>query len=80
MRYERYEQVSISTTVTPKIKVKSEEATKVTLEVDSKDWINVLKYISNSEIKALGLPVIVEQLQKKFKITATTKKELSKHI
>tara|TARA_R110002073_G_scaffold120040_1_gene261810 strand:+ start:1363 stop:1938 length:576 start_codon:yes stop_codon:yes gene_type:complete len=70
----------VYTTVAPKIKVKSEEATKVTLEVDSKDWINVLKYISNSEIKALGLPVIVEQLQKKFKITATTKKELSKHI
>lgn len=70
----------VYTTVSPKIKVKPEEATKVTLEVDSKDWINVLKYISKSEIKALGLPVIVEQLQQKFKITATTKKELSKHI
>jgi len=70
----------VYTTVAPKIKVKPEEATKVTLEVDSKDWINVLKYISKSEIKALGLPVIVEQLQQKFKITATTKKELSKHI
>ena len=70
----------VYTTVAPKIKVKSEAITKVTLEVDSKDWINVLKYISNSEIKALGLPVIVEQLQKKFNITAKTKKELSKHI
>mgnify|MGYP003631574520 FL=1 len=70
----------VYTTVAPKIKSKSEAITKVTLEVDSKDWINVLKYISNSEIKALGLPVIVEQLQKKFNITAKTKKELSKHI
>jgi|TARA_R110000823_G_scaffold311817_1_gene437975 hypothetical protein len=70
----------VYTTVAPKIKAKSEAITKVTLEVDSKDWINVLKYISNSEIKALGLPVIVEQLQKKFNITAKTKKELSKHI
>mgnify|MGYP003115748398 CR=1 FL=1 len=70
-------------TTQPKRTLKSasvKAVTKVKLEVDSKDWVNVLKYIADPQIKALGLPVIVEQLEQKYSISAITKKQLSKQI
>ena len=53
---------------------------RLKLEVGDEDWKNVLKYIADPQIKALGLPVIVEHIQQKFDVSAKVKKELSKHI
>tara|TARA_R110000787_G_scaffold240170_1_gene346414 strand:+ start:2300 stop:2887 length:588 start_codon:yes stop_codon:yes gene_type:complete len=53
---------------------------KVKLVVDSDNWLKVLEYISNPNIKALGLPKIVKQLQDKYELSSNVKKELSKSI
>lgn len=72
---------NIYNTVVPQVKKKVEKSiTKVKLEVGGEDWKNVLKYIADPQIKALGLPVIVEHIQQKFDVSAKIKKELSKHI
>tara|TARA_R110002167_G_scaffold96460_1_gene255524 strand:+ start:5262 stop:5849 length:588 start_codon:yes stop_codon:yes gene_type:complete len=70
----------VYTTVKPQVSKKKETITKVKLDLGGEDWANVLKYIANPQIKALGLPVIVEHIEQKFDITAKIKKELSKHI
>ena len=71
---------NIYDTVKPEVKKKPVTNTKVELEVGGEDWKNVLSYIADPKIKALGLPVIVEHVQQRFKVSAKTKKELSKHI
>lgn len=68
-------------TTTPKKSIVTKKPIKkIQLEVGSEDWKNVLKYIADPQIKALGLPVIIEHIQQKFDVSVKTKKELSKHI
>jgi hypothetical protein len=52
--------------------------TKITLDIGDNNWAKVLKYIASN--KELGLPKIVKNLETKYNIKATVKKELSKQI
>jgi len=60
--------------------IKKPTVTKLQLEVGSENWKSVLMYMANPNIKALGLPAIVEQLEAKYNIPAKVKKELSKSL
>ena len=61
----------ISKTPTPK-------TTTITLDIGDNNWAKVLKYIGAN--KELGLPKIVKNLETKYNIKASVKRELSKHI
>ena len=52
--------------------------TKVILDIGDENWAKVLKYIASN--KELGLPKIVKNLETKYNIKASVKKELSKQI
>ena len=52
--------------------------TKITLDIGDENWTKVLKYIGAN--KELGLPKIVKNLETKYKIKTTVKRELSKQI
>ena len=54
------------------------ETTLITLEKDSDNWANVLKYITAN--KALGLEAIGQQLTRKYKISPAIKKEIASII
>lgn len=64
--------VQTTTEVTPK----KEE--KVELIINTDNWAKVLKYIASN--KELGLPKIIKNLETKYNLKATIKKELSKHV
>jgi len=66
----------IQTTPTPKQTKKKGE--KIELVINTDNWAKVLKYISAN--KELGLPKIIKMLEGKYKLKATIKKELSKHV
>lgn len=51
---------------------------KVALNIGDSNWDNVVKYVSNN--KQLDLNTIVKNLQVKYTISTTVKKELSKHV
>ncbi len=53
-------------------------STHIVLNIGDDNWDKVLKYISVN--KDLGLPKIVKNLEAKYKIVASVKKELSKSI
>ena len=67
----------ISNATAPKEKVET-KPTKIVLDIGDNNWAKVLKYVV--ENKNLGLPKIVKNLQTKYNISATVKKELSKHV
>ena len=46
--------------------------------VDDDNWGKVLGYMADN--KALGLDKLVKNLEKKYNIRSTVKKELSKHL
>tara|TARA_R100000935_G_scaffold7730_1_gene16335 strand:+ start:848 stop:1384 length:537 start_codon:yes stop_codon:yes gene_type:complete len=52
--------------------------TKMQLTVNDDNWVKVLTYFA--ENKALGLNKLVSNLEQKYNIKASVKKELSKHI
>lgn len=52
--------------------------TKVSLQVDDENWKKVLSYVVAN--KELGLPTIIKNLESKYNIKASVKKEISKHI
>lgn len=52
--------------------------TKVTLDVGDDNWKKVLSYVVAN--KSLGLPTIVKNLESKYNIKASVKKEISKHL
>jgi hypothetical protein len=51
---------------------------KIELIINTDNWANVLKYIASN--KELGLPKIIKNLETKYNLKATIKKELSKHV
>ena len=57
---------------------KPKTMTSMELNIGDTNWSKVMKYIVDN--KELGLPKIVKNLEVKYKIKASVKKELSKHI
>lgn len=62
---------------TPKKSTVKTQQKKIVLNIGDSNWANVLNYISKN--KALGLAKIIPQLETKYSIKATVKKELAKH-
>ncbi len=56
----------------------SVKTTKLQLVVEDNNWDKVLKYMADN--KALGLDKLVSNLEQKYNIKASVKKELSKHL
>ena len=56
----------------------SNKEEKVELIINTDNWAKVLKYIAQN--KELGLPVIIKNLETKYNLKSTIKKELSKHV
>lgn len=56
----------------------SKKEEKVELIINTDNWAKVLKYIAQN--KELGLPVIIKNLETKYNLKSTIKKELSKHV
>lgn len=54
------------------------KTTKLKLVIEDENWDKVLKYMGQN--KALGLDKLVNNLEQKYNIKASVKKELSKHI
>ena len=52
--------------------------TKATLDIGDENWKKVISYVVSN--KELGLPTIVKNLESKYNIKASVKKEISKHI
>ena len=52
--------------------------TKINLEIGDENWVRVMKYIGAN--KKLGLTQIVKNLETKYKMKATVKKEIQKAI
>tara|TARA_R100001443_G_scaffold117400_3_gene142074 strand:- start:8155 stop:8682 length:528 start_codon:yes stop_codon:yes gene_type:complete len=59
-------------------KKKPTTPTRLELVVDDENWGKVLSYLADN--KALGLDKLVKNLEQKYTIKATVKKELSKHL
>ena len=59
-------------------KTPTPQTTTITLDIGDNNWAKVLKYIGAN--KELGLPKIVKNLETKYNIKASVKRELSKHI
>ena len=57
---------------------KDDSWTTYTLDVGGDNWDKVIAYISAN--KELGLPTIVKNLETKYKISSSVKKELSKYV
>jgi len=70
--------ISEPTPVKAKSKAKSKTLKTIELNIDDSNWNKVIKYIVDN--KELGLPKIVKNLEVKYNIKASVKKELSKHI
>jgi len=68
---------SIAEPVAPK-KAVAEAPLNVTLDIGDANWAKVLSYVAQN--KTIGLPKIVKNLETKYNIKATVKKELSKHM
>tara|TARA_R100000951_G_scaffold116314_2_gene127587 strand:- start:6493 stop:7029 length:537 start_codon:yes stop_codon:yes gene_type:complete len=54
------------------------KTTKLQLVIEDDNWAKVLKYMADN--KALGLDKLVSNLEQKYNIKASVKKELSKHL
>ena len=62
--------------VTKKPTPKSKSTTKISLDIGDENWAKVMKYIGAN--KQLGLNQIVKNLETKYKMKATVKKEIEK--
>ena len=56
----------------------STEQKLVELKINDENWVKVMKYVA--ENKSLGLSKIVEQLERKYKVSSTIKKSISSAI
>ncbi len=56
----------------------SNKIKSITLNIGDDNWVKVLRYVADN--KELGLAKIVEQLKKKYSITAPVKKEIGAQI
>jgi hypothetical protein len=70
--------ISEPTPVKAKPKAKPKTLKTIELNIDDSNWNKVIKYIVDN--KELGLPKIVKNLEVKYNIKASVKKELSKHV
>lgn len=70
--------ISEPTPVKAKPKSKPKTLKTIELNIDDSNWNKVIKYIVDN--KELGLPKIVKNLEVKYNIKASVKKELSKHV
>ena len=61
----------------PKKSTVKTQQKKIVLNIGDANWTNVLNYIAKN--KALGLAKIIPQLETKYSIKATVKRELAKH-
>ena len=50
----------------------------IELKIGDVNWVNVLKYIADN--KSLGLEAIVSQIERKYSLKATVKKEIKKEV
>mgnify|MGYP005990985033 FL=1 len=62
--------------VTKKPTPKTKTVTKISLDIGDENWAKVMKYIGAN--KHLGLAQIVKNLETKYKMKATVKKEIEK--
>lgn len=62
--------------VTKKPAPKTKATTKISLDIGDENWAKVMKYIGAN--KHLGLTQIVKNLETKYKMKATVKKEIEK--
>ena len=62
--------------VTKKPTPKTKSTTKISLDIGDENWAKVMKYIGAN--KQLGLTQIVKNLETKYKMKATVKKEIEK--
>jgi ribosomal protein L31 len=62
--------------VTKKPTPKTKATTKISLDIGDENWAKVMKYIGAN--KQLGLNQIVKNLETKYKMKATVKKEIEK--
>lgn len=56
----------------------STEQKLVELKINDENWVKVMKYVA--ENKSLGLSKIVEQLERKYKVSSTIKKSIESAI
>ena len=63
---------------TTKSAPKTKTITRINLEIGDENWVKVMKYIGAN--KKLGLTQIVKNLETKYKMKATVKKEIQKAI
>ena len=62
--------------VTKKPTPKTKTVTKISLDIGDENWVKVMKYIGAN--KHLGLAQIVKNLETKYKMKSTVKKEIEK--
>ena len=54
------------------------EQSLVELKINDENWVKVMKYVADN--KSLGLSKLVEQLERKYKVTSTIKKSIASAI
>jgi hypothetical protein len=59
-------------------KKETTEPKLVELKINDENWVKVMKYVA--ENKSLGLSKIVEQLERKYKVSSTIKKSIASAI
>lgn len=59
-------------------KPKAETAKHITLDIGDENWEKVLKYVVAN--KSMGITQLVKNLEQKYKIKASVKTELKKHL
>ena len=64
--------------VTKKAETESKESLDIILNIGDENWATVLKYVVAN--KTIGLPKIIKNLETKYSIKASVKKELSKKV
>jgi len=70
------EDVPELTTSKPAKATKPAKSSKVVLKVGDDNWVKVMKYISAN--KSIGLSAIINNLETKYKLIASVKKEIEK--
>lgn len=62
----------------PELVTAKNEPKLVELKINDENWVKVMKYVADN--KSLGLSKIVEQLERKYKVTSTIKKSIASAI
>ena len=62
----------------PELVTAKNEPKLVELKINDENWNKVMKYVADN--KSLGLSKIVEQLERKYKVTSTIKKSIASAI